>query len=437
MNIKVLKGRTKIVYDVAKRLPDVDEWMEYMWKNMYVGIEYELLCDGRPSNGTLREEFGMPQTPYHKYLNCDNCDLKTSCTSRGRYGGCHEFFRENLIVSIQDDVSLGHGSEFLLHTGTMSTQQFIKRLPIRKFSDYGYHASRSGSIHVHLVIPYFKRNIPIVILENFWSLFKYYYCGIAYVTGVRQGYCLRNTEYSRFVNFTRTLTDAIRRCVRSGINFANMKFRNNHQTITKLDLEIRTYDTSLNVNHVALIRFLTRILWMRAVEISGIGRYILRSTNEWMERKKIIGLLNRHHRFRKPNSHRYVTGEKKQDEKMRDIMKDVAEELYFEIEHLMTDYEKELFKEFIDKPIWLNLAKLDCVEKKKANKIAEFDMGLICLVKTKTVSAKTRKTYYEKVAKIMDSTVDYVRTRLSKISGRWNKETGCYTIKSRSDGNVK
>jgi len=429
MNKKILKGRTKIVYDVARKLDDVDEWMTYFWKNMYVGVEYELENDHRVSNEELREAFGMPQTPYHTYIDCENCGFRNRCGSRGRPQGCHEFFRDNLIVSIQDDATLTHGSEFLLHTGTMSTQQFIKRLPIRKFRDYGYHASNQGSIHIHLVIPYFKRNIPIVILENFWDLFRYYYIGLAYVTGTSSYTCLRATEYSKFISYARTLKEAIRRNSRNSINFESMRFGNNISGITDLNLEIRTYNNSLNVNHIALIRLLSRLLWMRAVEISGIGKYILRNTSEWIERKSIIDSLNRHYKVNKPSHYRDIDGVWKEDKKMRDTMRDVAEELYLELEHLMTRLEKEIFKEFLDKPIWLHRGKLEHVVKKEMDKITEFDRGLLCLVKTKMVFAKTRKIYYKRVAKIMDSTVDYVRTRLSKIDGKWDKEIGCYTIK--------
>ena len=244
--------------------------------------------------------------------------------------------------------------------------------------------------------------------------------------------CLRSSEFSTFINYTRTLKEAMRRASRNSINFANMQFRNNHKEITHLDLEIRTFDNSLNVNHVALIRFLMRTLWMRAVEISGIGQYVLRSTNEWVERKKIIASLNRHERIHYvANGRLYREAIKafKKWKAVEETMKNVAEELYLELEHLMTNYEKEIFKEFVDAPIWLNRSKVGMIVKKKLDKITEFDLGLICLLKTRTVFAATRKTYYKKVAKVMGSTVGYVRTRLSKINGKWNKETGCYVIK--------
>lgn len=431
MNKNTLKSRAKMMFDVASKIDDVDEWVDYFWKNLYVGLEYELENSG-DFEGRLSRNFGVNQTAYHEYGDCDNCEFRGRCTERGNNNvlGCHTFFRKNLVVSIQEDGSIT-GSEFLLHTGTMSTQQFIKRLPIRKFKDLGYHAGSNGSIHVHLIVPYFKRDIPNVILENFYNLFRYYYCGLAYLTGATRRTCLRGHVFSQFSDYHRTFKEAREHRLRQGINLNNMQWKDSYKFITELDVEIRTYDNSLNVNHVSLVRFLSRLLWIRATEISEYGKYILRDTIEWKAKKKVIQSLNRHNKLGGFDSYTTET-HKREALKTVKLMKETSEELYVELQHLMTETEKHIFKEFIEKPIWLNRdEKLENMTKKAKDSISEFDRALLCIVKTKSIFAGSRKQYYKKTAKALDSTTDNVRVRLSKIKARWNKEIGAYTLGKR------
>ena len=111
-------------------------------------------------------------------------------------------------------------------------------------------------------------------------------------------------------------------------------------------------------------------------------------------------------------------------------MKETSEELYVELQHLITEQEKDIFKEFVEKPIWLNRDdKLVDVKKKQKSNISEFDRALLCIVKTKSIFSSSRKQYYKQVAKKLDSTTDYVRTRLNKINAKWNAEIGAYIIK--------
>lgn len=419
-----------MIFDMADKIDDVDEWVDYFWKNLYVGIELELENDEH-FRDKLRRNFGVGQTPYHEYGDCDNCPYRNRCTQRHSPEGCHVFFRDNLIVSIQDDATVS-GSEFLLHTGTMSTEQFIKRLPIQKFEDLGYYAGRHGSIHVHLIIPYFKRDIPMVILENFWNLFRYYYCGFAYLVGTSKSTCLRNTQYSMFSQYRKTLSETLQHSRREAVNLGNLQWNRTNKIVTRLDVEVRTADNSLNVNHIALVRFLSRLLWIRATEISEYGKLMMRETKEWKERKKVIRILNLHKRINNMSSGYYGETDKNEAEEARKLMKEVSEELYVELQHLMTEQEKDIFKGFIEEPVWLNRTdKLVNVTKKKKSGISEFDRALLCIVKTKSIITGSRKQYYKQVAKQLDSTTDYVRTRLGKINSKWNPEIGAYEIKHR------
>jgi len=417
------------MFDVADKIEDVDEWVDYFWKNLYVGMELELENDDRFRN-KLRRAFGVGQTAYHEYGDCDSCEFRRRCTNQHSPEGCHVFFRDNLIVSIQDDATI-NGSEFLLHTGTMSTQQFIKRLPIQKFEDLGYHAGRNGSIHVHLIIPYFKRDVPMVIMENFYNLFRYYYCGFAYLVGTTNGTCLRRSQYSRFTDYRKTLQELLSSGHREAVNTGNFRWNRTTNIITRLDVEVRTADNSLNVNHISLVRFLSRLLWIRATEISEYGKYMLRDTIEWKARKKAIITLNNHRKLNQFSSYDRETYKIEMTETVK-LMKEVSEELYVELQHLMTEQEKDIFKDFIEKPIWLNRTdKLVNVTKKKKSSISEFDRALLCIVKTKSVITSSRKQYYKQVAKQLDTTTDYIRTRLGKINAKWNSEIGAYQIKHR------
>lgn len=423
MNKKILKGRNKIMFDVSRKISNPEDWLSYFRKNMNMGLEYELE-NNNVDDDRLIEKFGMYQTAYHEYMECSDCPERHRCTLRRTGFGCHMLFRDKLIVSIQSDASI-NGSEFLLHTGNMGTKEFIERLPIQTFKNMGYYASRNGSIHVHLIVPFFKREIPIVILENFWDLFRYYYCGIAYLTGTRRERCLRGS-CGRFRDYHKTLEETRTSERREGLNLCETRFDEGIKHVTHLNLEIRVYDNSLNFNHVALCRFISYLLWIRAVEISEYGKYILRNTNEWKAKKNAIRRLNHLDRL---NIVGAIDRVKAENEKTINVMKETAEELYVEIEHLMTKQEKEIFREFINEPIWLHRSKVTYTDKKLKRKISEFDKALICLVKTKSVFADSRKQYYKKVAKMLDKKEVYIKNRLSKIKAKWNGEIGAYIIK--------
>jgi len=216
---------------------------------------------------------------------------------------------------------------------------------------------------------------------------------------------------------------------REGVYLAHVNWKDNGRLINELNVEVRTYDNSLNINHVALVRFLTRLLWIRATEISEYGKYMLRNTVEWKEKKNVIRKLNNHDRFSVFGSV-YTDEQKNEAKEAVRLMKETSEELYVELQHLMTDTEKNIFKEFVEKPIWLNRdEKLENVGKNRSRRISEFDRALLCIVKTKSIFADSRKQYYRKVAKTLGSTESYVRTRLGKVKAKWNGDVGAYIIK--------
>jgi len=436
------------MFDYNKRLEDATDWLEYFRKNLHVGVELELendnVCRENPCDdcdegdgdcdqceyggggnhsdnisGDLKRDFGVPMTEYHSYINCNDCNLKDICDFKGgnKAVACHSLFRDNLVVAIQDDSSVRHGSEFLLHTGNMSTKEFIKRLPIHKLSSLGYHAGNSGSIHTHLIVPYFKKKIPFVIMENLWNLHRWFHLGIAYLTGTTAGRCLRTTGYGRFDSYWMELEKEIKNPRRAGMNIGLCIFDDKREFCLNLNVEIRTFNNSMNLRHIALCRFISNLLMLRATEISEYGSMVFRSgTKVWKQRKSIIK--------------NYLNGDRRSITHTEiGIMKDCAEELYVELEHLMSDVEKGIFKEFIHEPIWLKRDKIRYIKKMKST-ISEFDKALLCLVKTKGISGVgTRDKYYSRIARVLQSKPSYVRTRLNKIGAEWNSEIGAYVIR--------
>ena len=410
-------NRTRpMTFEVSSAVPKADCWKDYFEKNLYVGMELELDRNGINMSSEARV-FGVSHTDYHVYVDCDNCNVSKRCRENGSRNGsgnreeqCHKYFRENLVIAIQSDGSLGaRGSEFLLHTGNLSTEEFVKRMPIHELVLNGYRGFRHGSIHCHLLIPYFKKAVPYVIFSNMWNLFRYYYVGIAYLTGTNRNTCTRATSYCMFESYKHGFKDIVDRGTsRDMLWFPKLKIDSTSRIVTDFNVEIRMFDDSVNVKHLALCRMIGKLLMMRAAELSTFGRWVFKDTVTWSQRKEVINALNLHCHIDRSISNR---------------MKDCAKELYMEMEHLMTQKEKSIFMELLKSPLWKNGRR----EVEETVVEAEFD-SLECLLTLKGLSASTRQEYYSEAAKILGSTPDTVREKLSRLGAKWNKKIGTYSM---------
>jgi hypothetical protein len=402
-----------MTFEVSSAVPKTDCWKDYFEKNLYIGMELELDRNGI-GTGSEKNVFGVDHTEYHEYVDCDRCNISRTC--RGNGGGsrgeerCHKYFRENLVIAIQSDGSLGaRGSEFLLHTGNLSTEEFVKRMPIHELIQNGYRGFRHGSIHCHLLIPYFKKAVPYVIFSNMWNLFRYYYIGIAYLSGTNRNTCTRPTEYCRFDSYHYSFEDKVNRYNgRDMLWFPMIRTDSVRKVVTDFNAEIRMFDDSVNVKHMALCRMIGKLLMMRAAELSTFGTWIFKKNVTWIQRCEVIQMLNDHYAIHGDMSNR---------------MKDCAKELYMEMEHLMTQKEKSIFMELLKSPLWKNGRR----EVEENVEETVFD-SLECLLTVKGISASTRQEYYCEVAKIVNATPDTVREKLSRMGAKWNKKTGMYSI---------
>jgi len=178
--------------------------------------------------------------------------------------------------------------------------------------------------------------------------------------------------------------------------------------VTDFDVEIRMFDNSLNIKHLATCRMLGKLLMMRAAELSTYGTWIFRDTAEWKGKTNVI---------RRLNEHRFV------DRNDENAMRGCAKELYVETEHLMTQKEKSIFMDMLRNPLWKNGKGEEGVS--VANE--GFD-ALECLLTTKGITASTRQEYYEEVARLLNATPDTIREKLSRLKAKWNKDTGTYSI---------
>lgn len=400
----------KMTFEISNAVSKTEMWKEYLDRNLHIGIELEL--ERGTSAGSERSIFGVPHTDYHEYVSCDQCNVRSTCRGHNNGGQneeeCHKWFRENLVIAIQTDGSLGgSGSEFLLHTGNLATEEFMNRIPINKMLENGYCGTGHGSIHCHLLIPYFKKRIPRVIFENTWNLFRYYYVGMAYLTGATARTCTRRTDYCHFNGYDQDFKEH-ERCGNRDMWWISC--RDEDDKITDFNIEIRMFDDSVNVKHIALCRIISKLLLLRGAELAVFGRWMMRKDEEWNKRRSIIvNILNRHMTVNSDNCN---------------VMKNNAKELYLEMEHLMTDKERSIFMELLRRPLWKGGQRSEPIRQEQEG----FD-ELECLIVAKSVIANNRMEYYNTVAAVLQTTPDMVRERLSKMGAKWNKKLGLYSLK--------
>lgn len=400
-----------MTFEITRAIPRKEGWVEYIDKNLNIGVELEL------SRGITQSEerniFGVRHTEYHEYPTCDACEVRNQCGHRERNIPremvCHQYARKNLIIAIQTDGSLGdRGSEFLLHTGNISTDEFIARFPIKELINNGYEGTRSGSIHTHLLIPWFKKEMPTVIFENMWSMFRYYYVGMAYLTGTARHCVLRNTGYATFYTWTMDWKDKIMHNERDMMYFAYKDI--DGDKMRDFNIEIRMYDDSVNIKHIALCRILGKLLMMRAAELSEFGRWVFKADETWSAKSRVIEGINHHSTMNRDNV---------------SVMKSCAKELYVELEHLMTPTEKDCLMSMMRNPIWRGGSRVD---RDVLNEGQEDISELEIMLKTKALRSDTRMEYYSEMARMLNTTPEVVRVKLSKCGAKWNKQLGLFSI---------
>jgi hypothetical protein len=150
---------------------------------------------------------------------------------------------------------------------------------------------------------------------------------------------------------------------------------------------------------------------MRASELSVLGKWIFRKDNpQWLEKKDIIT--------------RYLGSCRTINSDTSNSMKNCAKEMYFDLEHLMTNTEKRCFLSMLNRPIWKSGNR-----ELRINKEDSTVDDLESLVISKTITASTRNEYYSTLADMLNTTPDTIRERLSKLDTKWDKKAHTYNLR--------
>jgi hypothetical protein len=213
-----------------------------------------------------------------------------------RHGGpCSRSWRNeidnerNMIWDIDADTTLQTGGEeFVIKADPMPSEEFAQRLPLQVFRDH-FRTGPNASTHSHaILLPYAEHKpVPIQIAKNAWQLFRTFYPGWVYLFGNHKGKMLRSSwavwESSQYKTsaFASGWEDV---CVhnkrgKSGLSFSdctNGHMDYDHQIpldnpIHRLNAEIRTSDSTQELDQIIALRALTKALFVRAADLANMG----------------------------------------------------------------------------------------------------------------------------------------------------------------------
>jgi hypothetical protein len=393
------------------------DFTEYFNENLVVGLEAEYDFKLRSIGGpTLARVFGVSDSAYHHTNGCPIC---------GR-GECWNHLPDNLIRAIESDASI-EGWEFIIYAGKLSAEEFARRLPLAKIAQH-FKPTWRNSLHTHAMLVHNIAKVPQVIIKNAWQLFRFYYPGWVYLFGNfprEQGF-LRNQSADkdyvpfklfnkspfsdRWVNAVGTATHTTNG---GGLYFGHFGEAGaariaelSRPELTKFDLEIRTSDSTTDMEQFVGIRGFTKGMVVRAAQLSNFGLISVETNKETWEKVKAVTV--------KLNKRLSLTDE---DEA---FMKSQAIEFAKELAPFMSDYERVCVKHLIEKPVRTR------TEQEQAHtfnvKTSPLCKDMRRLIALGEIEADTEDEWLRKVADLIESTPAEVTEAVHELKGYFDKE---------------
>jgi len=417
-------GRKKLRADIKPkwrfRTKDATEsdLTEYFRDNVVVGIELELdFKPNRPiSDSQLLRLFGTEHTEYHHLPACPSC---------GR-AECWSHLPDNLIRAIERDASI-EGWEFIVYGGRLAPEEFARRLPLNKMAAH-FKPTWRNSIHSHAMLVHNIAKVPQVIIKNAWQLFRFYYPGWVYLFGNfsrEQGFLRSQPASSDYVPFklfnkspfsTRWIRDvsyATHKQNGGGMYFGKFGEAGaarlaelNKPELTKFDIEIRTSDSTTDMEQIVGLRGLTKGMVVRSAQLSNFGLISVETDKETWEKVKAV--------TQKLNARSGLTEE---DEA---FMKAQAIAFVKELAPFLSEYERMCLKSLIEKPVRTRSEQEQAkVFNVKTSPLAKDMRRLIALGE---VEADTESAWIQKVADLIDSTTADVQDAVNDLKAYFDKE---------------
>jgi len=383
-----------------------DDFISYLEKNISVGLEMEFdYKDEEVSHEVLRREFGVSPTSYHEIPSCPICGES----------GCWKHIPNNLIRAIERDGSI-RGQEFIIYGNNLDSEDFVSRLPIEKMKQY-FEITERDSMHVHILLVNQVQDIPILILKNFWQLFRYYYPAWVNLFGNTRSTYLRDSSYSEFNNYKISPTnDSTFRGIigenrEKGLNLKMVQLHKNK--IRHLDVEIRTNDASFYIEQIVLARALSKALFVRASQLSNYGLISVdKNKVTWRKIKETIEQLN-------SRSSSMTIDE--------NFLYDLTKSLFSDVSQFLTKYERDCFMNVMNKPVrnrrGSTTQSIDT--KKNISETAKTIKRVIISV----IQAQSKDEWITKVSVFFKITKEEVVKAIEELDAYWDEDSKIMLVK--------
>ncbi len=319
-----------------------EDFTAYLAKNLVLGLEceYDFKNQTRlPSEHDIEEYYGLAPTPYHHLPDCPTCGDS----------GCWNHIPENLIRSIEKDASI-EGWEFIIYGSNLSAEEFARRFPLQKLKRY-FAPTQHNSLHVHAMLVHNIERLPSVIAKNLWQLFRFYYPAIVNLFGnysPETGF-IRNSQhdgsyYAHFHLWKRSpfspawatgLNVHDNNGARAGLFFVETPV--GRPLMDKFNIELRTPDSTFDMEQILSARGLTKGLILRAAQLSNYGLISVETNKEQWERVKGV--------IEKIEARKGITPE---DEA---FMREHSVRLLHELAPFLSEFERECVKHLIETPV--------------------------------------------------------------------------------------
>lgn len=392
-------------WEFATQFSTSEDWTPYMEKALVVGQELELDWKGGhgASDAAIARAFNVKTITGHDGLAGCFCGEPH----------CWKHLPDNLIRTIQNDGSI-NGKEFLIYGTDLSSEEYASRIPINAFAKY-FEPTQADGLHVHVMITHEHRVIPDVILRNAWQLFRYYYPAWAYMFGNTKDSFLRRSpngnHYATFDSYSESPFSGLWYKNVSGIRFGFniqqcqvIKDANGGIGISNFDVEIRTSDSTIDLEQLTMSRALARALVMKATQLSNYGLINIESSGHWDESKEIISALN---------SYMPLTA------KQMNFMRNLCDGFIRELSAFLTDFERGCAKNLIVKPVrdrTIYKSADDMITKLSDNAKTVKKYATLC-----NITANSESEWIERVAELTHKTTRDIREGI-KESKAWYDE---------------
>ena len=382
-----------------------EDFTAYFNKNLVLGLECEYDFKNRtrpPSEREIAEYYGLAPTPYHKLPDCPCCGSSE----------CWNHLPENLIRSIEKDASV-EGWEFIIYGSNITSEEFVKRFPLQKLKRY-FVPSQHNSLHVHAMLVHNIERIPSVIAKNLWQLYRFYYPAIVNLFGnysPQTGF-IRNSQhdgqfYAHFHYYKRSpfsagwangLNEHNNNTARAGLFFVDTPIA--RPLMDAFDIEVRTPDSTFDMEQILSARSLTKGLILRSAQLSNFGLISVETNKEQWERVKAV--------IEKIEARSGITPE---DEA---FMREHSIRLLRELAPFLSEFERDCVKHLIENPMRQREPAQQTTEKlvSETSPVAKQLHKIIALAEIESVS---EEDWVSKVTALLGITNERVTKALAEL----------------------